>query len=116
AHTGRLPGARVLRVHGEDMLTGSPRCLARVARWLGIRADSRALAEMRHPERSPYAHPLGQNQPGGLDRKFLADPMLRAPPPPPAGAGVVPDGWELADALVSRIRATAAEPGYGRAA
>jgi hypothetical protein len=116
AHAGRLPAARVLRVHGEDLLTGEPGCLARVARWLGIRGDSRALAQMRHPERSPYAHPVAQNQPGSLDRKFLADPVLRPPAPPPAGAEVVPDGWELAEELVSRIRATAAELGYGRAA
>jgi hypothetical protein len=116
AHAGRLPGSRVLRVRGEDLLTGQPGCLARVARWLGIRDDSRALAQMRHPERSPYAHPVAQNQPGSLDRKFLADPVLRAPPPPPAGEEVVPDGWELAEELVSRIRATAAELGYGRAA
>ena len=116
AHASRLPEARVLRVRGEDLLTGQPGCLARVARWLGIRGDSRALAQMRHPERSPYAHPVAQNQPGSLDRKFLADPVLRPPSPPPAGEEVVPDGWELAEELVSRIRATAAELGYGRAA
>jgi hypothetical protein len=116
AHAGRLPEARVLRVRGEDLLTGQPGYLARVARWLGIRDDSQALAQMRHPERSPYAHPIGEDQPGGLDRKFLADPVLRAPSPPPAGEQVVPDGWELAEELVSRIRATAAELGYGRAA
>ncbi len=93
AHAGRLPEARVLRVRGEDLLTGQPGCLARVARWLGIRGDSRALAQMRHPERSPYAHPVAQNQPGSLDRKFLADPVLRPPSLPPAGEEVVPDGW-----------------------
>jgi hypothetical protein len=116
AHAGRLPEARVLRVRGEDLLTGQPGCLARVARWLGIRGDSRALAQMRHPERSPYAHPMAPDQPGSLDRKFLADPVLRPPAPPPAGEEVVPDGWELAEELVWRIRATAAELGYGRAA
>jgi len=116
AHAGRLPGTRVLRVRGEDLLTGQPACLAQVARWLGIRDDSRALAQMRHPERSPYAHPTAQNRPGGLDRKFLAGPVLRPPSPLPAGEEVVPDGWELANGLISRIHATATELGYGRAA
>jgi hypothetical protein len=59
---------------------------------------------------------MAPNQPGSLDRKFLADPVLRPPPPPPEGDEVVPAGWELAEELVSRIRATAAELGYGRAA
>ena len=63
AHAGRLPAARVLRVQGEDLLTGEPGCLAAGAA-AGIRGDSRALAQMRHPERSPYAHPVAQNQPG----------------------------------------------------
>ncbi len=72
-----LPKSRQLRIRGEDLLAEPDPHLRLIAEWLGLRADSAAIEEMKHPERSPFAC-LGP--PGarfGNDPTFLKSPALR---------------------------------------
>jgi hypothetical protein len=66
-----------IRVRGEDLLTEPDSSLHRIAAWIGLCTGLEAVEEMKHPERSPYAHlgPLGARF--GNDRFFLRDPVLR---------------------------------------
>ncbi len=83
-----VPGDRVIRLRGEDVLNDPDTHLRRVCRWLGIDEGEAALNAMRHPERSPFASlgPFGAHL--GNDIAFLQSPALRAAPvacPPLAG-------------------------------
>jgi hypothetical protein len=72
-----IPGHQYMRVRGEDLLADPDRGLQEIAAWMGLRADSEAIEEMRHPERSPYASfgPTGARF--GNDIFFLQSPALR---------------------------------------
>ena len=72
-----VPQAQRLTVQGEDLLTNTEQGMRSIANWLGIRADSDAIVEMMHPERSPFAcfGPPGARY--GNDLLFLEDPRLR---------------------------------------
>jgi len=72
-----VPDDQKMRIRGEDLLADPDRGLREIADWMGLRTDSEAIDEMKHPERSPYA---GYGPPGarfGNDRFFLDNPRLR---------------------------------------
>jgi len=73
----RVPVDRKMQVRGEDLLQNPEQKLAEIAEWMGLRTDSKAIEEMKHPERSPYASIGPDNAPMGSDHKFLEDPVLK---------------------------------------
>jgi|SRR5215831_7530824 len=77
----RFPEERCRRIRGEDLLADPDKHLYELARWLDLRADSRAIEEMKHPERSPFACMGPRNALGGGDGKFFRNPALRPPTP-----------------------------------
>ncbi len=81
----KLPPNRWMRIRGEDLVTEPATTARRIAEWLGIRADDRAIEEMLHPERSPFAFIGPPNAMFGADPTFLREPWLRngAPDLPP---------------------------------
>jgi hypothetical protein len=62
---------------GEDLLAGSDEALAQIAEWIGLRTDSDALVEMKHPEQSPFAPYGPASAPFGSDIFLLQGPILR---------------------------------------
>jgi hypothetical protein len=76
AFTQHLPPERVLALKAEDVLDDPVSKLRAVARWLSVTSDARAIAAMRHPERSPFARFASRSSgvSGGYDPGFLADP------------------------------------------
>jgi hypothetical protein len=108
----RIPPERQLCMRGEDVLNGPREKLSEVCRWLGIDHGERALDDMLHPERSPFASlgPVGAHL--GNDLGFLKSPAFRpGSVDVPALDGPVPwrgDGQGLQD----RVIAVARELGY----
>jgi hypothetical protein len=74
----QMPATQWIRVRGEDLLAKPEQELPRLAHWLGIRADSAAIEEMKHPERSAFACLGPSNARLGNDIHFLTGPTLRA--------------------------------------
>lgn len=72
-----VPKQQKLRVRGEDLLSDPDRILGQIASWIGIKADFRAIAEMKHPERSPYSKLGPRGARFGNDLNFLNDPFFR---------------------------------------
>ena len=72
-----IPDERKMQVRGEDVLQNPEQKLAEIADWMGLRTDSEAIEEMKHPERSPFASIGPDNAPMGSDHKFLEDPSLK---------------------------------------
>ena len=72
-----VPATQTLRVRSEDLVGSPKRGLCEVLAWLGLRTDAEAIAEMKHPERSPYAWYGPPSAYFGNDRAFLQDPVLR---------------------------------------
>jgi hypothetical protein len=72
-----VPKYQVRTVRGEDLVAGNDNALAQVATWLEIRTDPEALAEMKHPERSPFAPYGPASSPFGSDIFLLEGPLLR---------------------------------------
>lgn len=72
-----VPADQQLTMRGEDLLQDPDRQLVEITRWLGVRTDSDAVDEMKHPERSPYARfgPRGARL--GNDILFLERPAIR---------------------------------------
>jgi sulfotransferase family protein len=72
-----IPRHQWMTVRGEELLTAPDTGLREIVAWLGLRADSEAIEEMKHPERSPYAcfGPPGARL--GNDIFFLQSPTLR---------------------------------------
>jgi hypothetical protein len=106
-----LPETRFLHVRAEDVLDGTRGTLRRIASWLGVRTDDKALAAMEHPEASPFAHgvaeDLGVN---GADPGFLQDPRPRRVA---LEAGLErPTDWVAHDALWEEAVCVARELGY----
>jgi len=75
--TAKLPPGQSIRVKGEDILSEPDRWLPQLAEWLGVSTDRAAVEEMKHPERSPYAHVGPAPARGGNDSKFMRSPELR---------------------------------------
>lgn len=80
AFTSQLPAGQVMQIRAEDLLAFPDRELRRIAGWLVIRHDPRAIDEMKHPERWPFASIGPYNAPFGADPKFLENPVLRLRP------------------------------------
>jgi hypothetical protein len=72
-----IPDDQKRTVRGEDLLTDAGDSIPQIAAWLGLRADSEALEEMKHPERSPYACYGPSNAPFGSDIFLLPGPIFR---------------------------------------
>jgi Sulfotransferase family len=72
-----VPNDQVRTVRGEDLVAGSDDALAQIAAWLEVRTDPEALAEMKHPERSPFAPYGPASSPFGSDVFLLEGPLLR---------------------------------------
>jgi hypothetical protein len=72
-----LPEQQKMWLRGEDLLTDPDRYLREITTWLRLRTDAEAIEQMKHPERSPFAHfgPLGAHL--GHDPHFLQQPVLR---------------------------------------
>src|SRR5262249_1562521 len=65
AFLANLPEERHRRIRGEDLLANPDKHLCEIARWLNLRSDPRAIEEMKHPERSPFACLGPRNALGG---------------------------------------------------
>lgn len=72
-----VPDDQKRAVRGEDLLADARGGGLQIAAWLGLRTDSAALEEMRHPERSPYAGSGPANARFGSDIFLLPGPILR---------------------------------------
>jgi hypothetical protein len=72
-----IPRHQRMTLRGEELLRSPDQGLARLAKWLGLRTDSAAIEDMKHPERSPYARfgPPGTRL--GNDILFLERPAMR---------------------------------------
>jgi hypothetical protein len=72
-----VPRQQWTTLRGEVLLESPDQGLANLAEWLGLRTDSVAIEEMKHPERSPYARfgPPGTRL--GNDILFLERPAMR---------------------------------------
>ena len=98
---------RQLRMRGEDIMGNPQHHLAEICRWAGLRDDEEAVAEMMHPERSPFACFGPISAMFGNDPNFLAGPTFRPHKPkiPPLdrpvpwrqdGKGLYPEVVDLA--------------------
>lgn len=72
-----VPAEQQMRMRGEDIMAEPEKRLAEIARWCGLRDDDEAVAEMMHPERSPYACFGPINALFGNDPNFLAGATFR---------------------------------------
>jgi len=71
-----VPEDQKMRVRGEDVLADPDQGLREIAGWMGLRTDSEVTEEMKHPERSPYAHYGPPGARFGNDRIFLESPAF----------------------------------------
>lgn len=110
AFSDTLAPERVMRVRGEDLINDDGTTLRSIAEWLGVSTDATFIDAMRHPERSPYATWGPRGFSGGLDPKFMSDPVLR-PAPLPEDIAFEP-GWNLGPWLEADCAVLAAELGY----
>ncbi len=105
----RLDPGQWRRVRGEDLLGDLDRHLPELCAWLGVRADTEALAAMKRPEESPFSCLGPMNARLGNDVNFLKAPHLRdGPVPVPALDGPCswrPDGAGLHPRVVAMARA-----------
>ena len=72
-----IPNQQKIRIRGEDLLSRPDDHLRKLAGWLGLRSDRRAIQEMKHPERSPFACYGPRGARFGNDPSFLKSPTLR---------------------------------------
>jgi hypothetical protein len=72
-----VPESQKMEVHGERLLSQPDVLLPQIASWLGLETSVEQVENMKHPERSPYAHlgPPGARY--GNDVFFLRSPALR---------------------------------------
>ena len=66
-----------MQINGEDFMADPDTYLLKITEWLGIRSDSDALADMKHPERSSFACYGPPNAKFGNDPSYLEGPELR---------------------------------------
>jgi hypothetical protein len=71
-----VPPERQTLVRGEELLADDDHGLAAIAAWLTVRDDDAALADMRHPERSPYARRGPPSAEFGSDAFLLDGPLV----------------------------------------
>jgi hypothetical protein len=72
-----VPSTQKFTVKGEDLLSNSSDGLTDVLSWLGLRTDSNAVEEMRHPERSSFATFGPRSALFGSDIFLVPGPMFR---------------------------------------
>jgi hypothetical protein len=75
-----VPSEKKLMVRGEDVLSDPLQQLRAIARWIGLRTDQKAIEEMMHPERSPFARYGPPTACQGNDAFFMESPTLRSGP------------------------------------
>jgi len=73
-----VPEEQRMLVQGEALITDPDRGLRNIASWMGLRTDSKAIEEMKHPEASPYARIGPPGAELGNDILFLRNPFLRS--------------------------------------
>jgi hypothetical protein len=78
--TRQLRPGQTLCIQGELLLSQPAVYLPQIAEWLEIRTDDAAIADMLHPERSPYAGIGPPNAPFGHDPNFLHSPRFEQRP------------------------------------
>ncbi len=107
-----VPAEQQMRMRGEDIMAEPERHLAQIASWAGLRDDDAAIAEMMHPERSPFACFGPINALFGNDPNFLAGPTFRPHKPKvPSLSAKVP--WrDDGKGLYPEVIALAKEFGY----
>lgn len=71
-----VPEQQKKRVQGEAMIADPDSGLRDIAMWMGLRTDSRAIEQMKHPETSPYARVGPPGAELGNDILFLRNPFL----------------------------------------
>jgi Sulfotransferase family len=107
-----VPEEQKLRMRGEDLLDDPKANLPRIAEWLKVRADSEALDNMLHPERSPYAFLGPPAAKFGFSKTFLENPKY-VPRAEPAHSLEGPLGWRNDGAGFSpEVKELAREFGY----
>jgi hypothetical protein len=74
--TDGLPEGQSMRIKGEDLLAHLDIYLPQIAEWLGVSTCKKAIAQMKHPERSPYACFGPSSAKYGNDPNFLESPSL----------------------------------------
>jgi len=103
-----VPPERHMRIRGESIMEHPKELLGEICRWLGIRDDDEAIAEMMHPERSPFACFGPITALFGNDPNFLRKPQFRQHTPklPPLdgpvswrndGKGLYPEVIQMAE-------------------
>jgi hypothetical protein len=105
-----VPADQRLVLRGEDLVEESDESLRRVAVWAGVGATAEAIAEMKHPARSPFAcrGPAGAEY--GIDLFLSGSPFALAERPVSHGLdGPVPWGGHL---LSPEVRQLARDLGY----
>ncbi|HEV8440146.1 MAG TPA: sulfotransferase [Methylomirabilota bacterium] len=108
-----VPKEQQCRLQGEELLADPDVHLARLAQWLGLRADAEALEEMKHPERSPYAAFGPLTARFGSGSRFLREPTLRAHAAEPQASLKGPLAWRPDGVgFSSEVIQLAAEFGY----
>ncbi len=88
-----VPAWQQIRLRGEDLLRQPDQQLTRIAAWLGISQDQRAIEAMKHPEASPFGFLGPINALFGNDPEFLRSPMLRTSKAPRDTALEGPVPW-----------------------
>ena len=107
-----LPADQRLMLRGEDMLLEPDTTLRTVAQWLGVRSDERAIDDMKHPERSPFAFLGPPRARYGNDGIFLEHPALR-PSRGQAGGLAGSVSWRpKRQGFLPHVKSLAGELGY----
>lgn len=75
-----VPADLHVRLRVEDLLSEPDLYLRQIAEWAGVSSTPKAVAEMKHPEQSPFACYGPVNALYGNDTEFLDDPMLQSAP------------------------------------
>jgi hypothetical protein len=76
-----VPDRQKLRIRGEDLLSDPNIHLRKIAEWLQISTDKRAIESMKHPERWPYAFLGPRGARLGSSESFLQSPGMRLQQP-----------------------------------
>lgn len=107
-----VPESQKKRIIGEELLSKPESGLRDIAAWLGLRTDSAAIEEMKHPERSPYACFGPPSARYGNDHFFLKRPRFH-PNGTKSHRLEGPVSWrENGQGLLSEVKQLAREFGY----
>ena len=107
-----VPAEQCMTVRGEELVANGYEGLRCVASWLGVRTDSEALKEMKHPERSPYACLGPRSASFGSDIFLLKGPLVREEWVQPRTLDGPLDWREDGEEFSPEVRRLAHELGY----